>query len=94
MRVLILAAALLPPPSTPAADPAPRAREWSPSSSPPLSNSECRRPSLRPAETPIPKEAKRLGELPPGDLILTVYREIDGCLEPVIVRQDVGATRH
>jgi hypothetical protein len=36
---------------------------------------------------------RRLGELPPGDLQLAVVREIDGCQEPVIVRQDFGAAR-
>jgi hypothetical protein len=35
----------------------------------------------------------RLGELPPGNLELTVMREVDGCQEPVIVRQGFGAKR-
>jgi len=33
----------------------------------------------------------RLGELPPGDLILGVVRQVEGCQEPVIVRQGYGA---
>ena len=32
----------------------------------------------------------RLGELPPAQLMLTVYREVDGCSEPVIVRHGYG----
>jgi len=35
--------------------------------------------------------ANRLGELPPGNLELTVMQEVDGCQEPVIVRYGVGA---
>ena len=50
---------------------------------------ECRRPNVHPAEG---KKGKfnRLGELPPGDLVLTVYRDVDGCPDPVIVRQGYG----
>ncbi len=33
----------------------------------------------------------RLGELPAGNLHLAVTREIEGCQEPVIVRQSIGA---
>ena len=34
---------------------------------------------------------ERLTELPPGDLFRAVARKVDGCLEPVIVRQNIGA---
>jgi hypothetical protein len=34
--------------------------------------------------------AQRLDQLPPGDLHLTVDRQIDGCHQPVIVRQNFG----
>ena len=40
---------------------------------------------------PAASRPRRLGELPPGDLQLTVMREIEGCHEPVIVRQGFGA---
>ncbi|HZF95799.1 MAG TPA: hypothetical protein VEZ20_13120 [Allosphingosinicella sp.] len=43
------------------------------------------------ASTPATSRPRRLGELPPGDLQLTVMREVDGCHEPVIVRQGFGA---
>jgi hypothetical protein len=38
------------------------------------------------AETPPRAEVKRLDELPQGDVILSVYNEVDGCMAPVIVR--------
>lgn len=38
-----------------------------------------------------PSRAQRLGELPAGDLSLSVQRQINGCIEPVIVREGVGA---
>ena len=34
--------------------------------------------------------AQRLDQLPPGDLHLTVERQINGCHQPVIVRQNLG----
>ena len=34
---------------------------------------------------------KKLGELPPGNLVLTVVRQEDGCQIPVIVRYGIGA---
>ena len=36
-------------------------------------------------------EAKRLGELPPGDLVLTVMQGTGRCFRPVIVRRGIGA---
>jgi hypothetical protein len=38
---------------------------------------------------PSPR-AQRLNELPPGDLHLTVEREVNGCHEPVVVRENIG----
>ena len=42
----------------------------------------------------LPRDARprRLGELPPADLVLTVLRREDGCIVPVIVRYGIGAT--
>jgi hypothetical protein len=49
------------------------------------------RPELA-AEEPWPEaKLKRLDELPPANLILTVLREEDGCIVPVIVRYGIGA---
>lgn len=35
--------------------------------------------------------AQRLGELPAADLSLAVQRQVNGCVEPVIVREGIGA---
>jgi hypothetical protein len=37
--------------------------------------------------------ARRLDQLPPGNIELTVQREMDGCIEPVIVHYGVGPQR-
>lgn len=34
-----------------------------------------------------------LGELPPGDLHLTVQREVNGCPVPTVVRQNIGGVQ-
>ena len=36
---------------------------------------------------------RRLDQLPPANLYLTVFRTVDGCPKPVVVRYDVGAKR-
>ena len=88
MRILILAAlAAVPSASMPAptaAAPAAPAFEVQP-----LRQSDCARRDLRPAGTDMGAEMKRLDELPPGDLVLAVYNEVDGCMEPVIVSHGV-----
>jgi hypothetical protein len=40
-----------------------------------------------------PPPSQRLDRLPPGDLHLTVERQVDGCREPVIVRYNIGGAR-
>jgi hypothetical protein len=50
----------------------------------------CKRADLHLADTPKRAESRKLGELPPGDLILSVYNHVDGCMEPVIVRYGDG----
>jgi len=35
-------------------------------------------------------KAKRLGELPPAQLYLSVDRKVAGCREPVIIRYGIG----
>jgi hypothetical protein len=40
-----------------------------------------------------PARARRLDDLPAGDLHLTVERVVDGCREPAIVRQGYGIVR-
>jgi hypothetical protein len=92
MRLLVLPLLLAVPLPSSAAPPAPqRDVETAPlqSGSQP-STAACRRPDVILADAPPGSEAKRLGELPDGDLILSVYREVDGCMAPVIVRYGEG----
>lgn len=46
--------------------------------------------AMRHARERGPVRSEKLGELPPADLIHAVARNVDGCLEPVIVRQNIG----
>lgn len=45
---------------------------------------------IRPIRSPDGAKARRLGELPPGDLTLSVLNRVGDCIEPLIVRQGVG----
>jgi hypothetical protein len=76
MRLFILAAALAVPAAAAADYKAPA--------------KHCRQ-AIQPAESVGKLGSKRLGELPPGELVLTVYREENGCPKPVIVRQNIGS---
>ena len=87
MRVILAAAAALLPLTSSTA--APTAREAPRATS--ADDKVCERADVHHADTPAKLVPKTLGELPPGDLLLAVHREVDGCVEPVIVRQDVGA---
>jgi hypothetical protein len=94
MRLLIVAAALAAPSSAPSAPAAPAPAVSTPAALPvPItgrSTENCRRPDVILADAPEAPDAKRLGELPPGDLMLSVYREVDGCMAPVVVRYGEG----
>jgi hypothetical protein len=46
---------------------------------------------VRPVRSPEAAKPRRLGELPPGDLTLTVLNRVGDCIEPVTVRQGYGA---
>ena len=48
---------------------------------------------LRPVRVREGPQAKRLGELPPADLTLTVLNRVGDCIEPRVVRQGYGAGR-
>lgn len=48
---------------------------------------------VRNARSPQAPRPRRLGELPPGDLTLTVVNRVGDCLEPVVVRQGFGGGR-
>ena len=55
----------------------------------PLSDT-CKRADVHEAETPKPAQSRKLGELPPGDTLFAVYNQVEGCMEPVIVRYGDG----
>ncbi|HEX8263517.1 MAG TPA: hypothetical protein VF547_11640 [Allosphingosinicella sp.] len=48
---------------------------------------------VRDARSPEARRPRRLGELPPGDLTLTVVNRAGDCIEPVVVRQGYGLGR-
>ena len=48
-------------------------------------------PRVVPADGSGKAQPKKLAELPPGDLILGVYRQENGCPRPVIVRHGYGS---
>lgn len=51
----------------------------------------CRSDSPRVADSPGTVAAQRLDRLPAGNLDLAVMREVDGCPEPVTIREGYGA---
>jgi hypothetical protein len=64
-------------------------------SPPGLADSRLKCPSDRSIfadETGNPARARKLGELPPGRLYLSVDRRIGNCRRPVIIRYGIGAT--
>ena len=79
MRLLILPLMLAALPASAAAPTAPSAAA-----------DTCKRPDLHYADTPQRAESRKLGELPPGDTLLAVYNQVEGCMEPVIVRYGDG----
>ena len=51
---------------------------------------ECEDTRVRQADEVQSGQARRLGELPDGNLILAVERMVDECRKPVIVRYGIG----
>jgi hypothetical protein len=47
----------------------------------------------RHARSAAAPKLRRLGELPPGELTLTVVNQVGDCIEPLVVRQGIGAAR-
>jgi hypothetical protein len=97
MRFVILFAAVVLPASSAAAPPPAVAPAPAPAPALPQSqgfgsaSAACVNPNVHQAEGRGTAEAKRLGELPPANLYLSVMREVDGCNMPVIVNYGVGA---
>jgi len=95
MRLALVALALTLPAASSAEAPgsqaAPASRALASPSSASLPSRICAN-DLRPRTARSPDSAKlrRLGELPPGDLTLTVVNQVGDCIEPVVVRQGYG----
>ncbi|HEX8224227.1 MAG TPA: hypothetical protein VF605_10470 [Allosphingosinicella sp.] len=86
MRLALVALVLTLPAASPAASPAAAGARQSASA--PICRQDLK---VRPARTRTPAPARRLGELPSGDLTLTVVNRVGACIEPVTVRQGYGA---
>ena len=104
MRFLILAAAALSatsstvaqPPSEPQPRIAPQTQFAEPMNRMPVQRDSagrvCPNPNVHHAGPGGAAKAERLGDLPPGSLILSVVRNVDGCQELVIASQGMGST--
>lgn len=90
MRLVILAAALALPAGSSLAQPASPATVHNPNKFA-GARLDCMANRVQHARPGLNARFNRLGDLPPGDLMLAVVREVDGCQEPVIVRQGYGA---
>ena len=93
MRHLVLLSAWMVLAGTSAATAAPVAVVQTPYAKATATGERCQRSDVilaKPGEAP---RANKLVELPPGDLLLTVVREEDGCQKPVIVRYGIGSNR-
>ena len=56
------------------------------------SGADCERPTMRHAQNGAPLRPRRFTELPAGRLELAVFRELDGCPIPAVVRENIGGT--
>ncbi len=52
---------------------------------------KCHNPTVRQAEEQAGNRARRLDELPPGRLEFAVLREVDGCVIPAMVHENIGS---
>jgi hypothetical protein len=90
MRLVILAAALALPAGSSFAQPPAAAAAHNPNKFA-GSRLDCMANDVRHATLGEQGRFNRLGDLPPGDLQLAVVRQVEGCQQPVIVRQGYGA---
>ena len=51
---------------------------------------DCPNARVRQADRVAGAQARRLDQLPPGRLELTVLRQLDGCAIPAVVRENIG----
>lgn len=87
MRLALVALVLTFPAATTARTPAPPGAATATARAP-ICGQDLR---VRPVTGREGPRAKRLGELPPADLTLTVVNRVGECIEPLIVRQGYGA---
>ena len=59
----------------------------------PVKMRECPSATVHMADQPNRAVARRLDELPPGRLELTVLREVNGCPIPAVLREGIGGRR-
>jgi hypothetical protein len=78
-----------PAPAAPLAPPAQPGAVWPAFGPDPVA--ACDSLSPRIATDAAPPRARRLIELPPGRLELTVLRQVDNCPIPVVLREGIGA---
>lgn len=49
----------------------------------------------RTADTPkVAGGARKLGEEPPAARLYTLYRSVDGCPQPIVLEERIGANKH
>lgn len=77
-------------PAASAAEAPSRSKAGATGAAAPLCRDELR---VRNARSPEARRLTRLGELPPGDLVLTVVNRAGDCIEPLVVRQGYGLGR-
>jgi hypothetical protein len=90
MRLVILAAALALPAGSGLAQPASPAAVHNPNKFT-GARLDCMANRVQHAVHGPKGKFNRLGELPPGDLQRAVVRQVEGCQQPVIVREGYGA---
>ena len=90
MLFTILFAALALVAAPPASAGASAARPISPAAG---ARSDCPEATIHMTARPAPLVPRRLDELPPGRLELTVLREVDGCPIPAVLREGIGGPR-
>jgi hypothetical protein len=91
MRHLFLISAFMILGGASAAGAAPAGVVQTPSAKTTSTGERCQRAGVIWAERGKSAQRSKLGELPPGDLVLTVVREENGCQKPVIVRYGIGS---
>lgn len=87
MRLALVALVLVLPAASSARAPAPP-RTGSAAALAPICGKDMK---VRPIHARDGARMKRLGELPPADLTLTVVNRVGDCIEPATVRQGYGA---